>query len=560
MHCKIIRPTKGWYRILWKKDLVLTPEEQQILESIDEIPGCRLNDRSLDVPDSAVVVPEIQDFLHELGPTAYGDVVYTSGWGEDRSEFSLYPHQQAGVDVVLNSPYRSMLLADDMGLGKTATAAVAAHRYVTEYYQGYPKIIIIGPLFVRETWRQELLRLGLISKPEELCTIKTRNHDNVSWDREAIWTFVHYDVVSSWWSRLVNDHRYKPAVCICDEAHWVKNGRTKRAKGTAAVVLSADMRILLTGTPMENRPSDLWNLLTMVTGARTWGHPLDFRVRYCGAYQTGYGFQDAEPTHQAELKQRLASCYMRRTAKGEGLNLPDLTRSSRVVPLSRGVDRREHTQLLRQTPIDSIVRAIMEGQVREVLPTITKLRQITSRGKLQHTCDVIADLQEQGESCVVFSWERGTAMAIADAVKGDPVTGGQSNTVRENAVRNFQGSGGVLSATYGALREGVTLHTSRIVILHDLHWVLTHMLQAEKRIYRIGQKRACQSIWMLAENSIDMILAEVLLEKAKLTQEVLDINEGQEAVEEINLAEVFDETSFESRIAKLVDTWEKSKV
>ena len=132
-----------------------------------------------------------------------------------------------------------------------------------------------------------------------------------------------------------------------------------------------------------------------------------------------------------------------------------------------------------------------------------------------------------------------------------------SQSARDANVQRFQASETptAMVATLDALREGVTLHRGRTVVLHDLHWVLSHMLQAEKRIHRIGQVHPCQSIWMVADNSIDTILAPILLRKASYMQGALDIDAGSEALADVDLAELAGGNAVEDQVEAALSAW-----
>jgi len=152
------------------------------------------------------------------------------------------------------------------------------------------------------------------------------------------------------------------------------------------------------------------------------------------------------------------------------------------------------------------------------LPLLTALRKETSALKLSHTVQVAADAIEQGEKVVIFTWQRATAQKLAKALAKKStvfcITGEDDMDVRDNMVAEFQAGGAdAIVATLGALREGVTLHAARIVIMHDLDWVPASLRQAERRVLRIGQHRPCVSMWMLCRKSVDMIFAAMILRK-----------------------------------------------
>ena len=461
----------------------------------------------------------------------------------------LYPHQRAGIEWLV-SRIGGGLLADDMGLGKTRQACVAAENL--RPIQGC--VVIVGPLFTRDVWRRELLATGAIGTESDFCALETRNFDHKSFRKGCPYYFLHYDIVSAWWSKL---YQLRPTVGIADEVHWARNGRAARSKGVAVLLGTCAHRFLLTGTPMENRPSDLWHLLALATGASTWGSPLAFRKRYCGATYNGFGWQDGEPTHTAELRARMESTVLRRTADDTSLSLPPITRHVQTCEISAQA-LADHRKLLPPAEILSLVRAIAAGSVQEVLPQLSKVWQSTSKLKLPTTVDTVENALAQGESVLVFVWQRETAHTLAGRLSSSvTITGDLAQRDRDAIVADFQaGTKPVaLIATYGALREGVTLHRARIVVHHDLHWLLTALLQAEARIYRIGQTRACESIWMIAAGTIDALLAPLLMRKAEAMSAVLGQTKGEDSLHELALLEAAGSLSVDQQLSEALDAW-----
>jgi SNF2 family DNA or RNA helicase len=105
-------------------------------------------------------------------------------------------------------------------------------------------------------------------------------------------------------------------------------------------------------------------------------------------------------------------------------------------------------------------------------------------------------------------------------------------------VQTFQEGGGVIVATYGSLGMGVTLTRARAAVLHDMPWTFAAALQAEKRVHRIGSKQSVHTYWMLAEESVDTLVARVLLAKAARIAETLDVGDAAKAATDVGLADV----------------------
>lgn len=528
------------------------------LSCLKDVPGCSLHPQAIEVPHTAWMLPAVES-LWELCDVAAPKLEQppVAAWSPARP---LYDYQQEAADFIIAE--RGTLVADAMGLGKTSEAIVAAER-LRRAYGPDAQGIILAPLMVRETWKRELLTLGAIETELQFCALATRNLNDPSYRTEGVrYYFLHYDVARAWWSRLTGPAR---PVVILDEAHWIRNARTQRAKGAAVLAGMCRNRIVLTGTPLDNRPADLWFPLTVATGQRTWGGPLDFRKRYAGAEFNGYGWEDTVPTRTDELQQRMEPFFLRRTAESVGLQLPTLTRQSMLVdfdPRSRG----RHDGVLHSVDLRTLVKALMSGHVQDdVLPILTTLRKITSRAKVASTVAYVSNALDQGEAVVVSCWEREVAERLRTAIDAPLhrkflISGDISQTQRAAAIERFQqvpaDEPAVMVSTLGTLREGVTLHRARIMVLHDLHWVLNHLLQVEARIHRIGQARPCQSVWMLAEDSIDTLLAPMLLTKARYAEEILGIKAGVDALADLDLDAVeLPQEQLDYQVERVLDRW-----
>ncbi|MCB0060319.1 MAG: amidohydrolase family protein, partial [Caldilineaceae bacterium] len=341
---------------------------------------------------------------------------------------------------------------------------------------------------------------------------------------------------------------------IVDEAHWIKNGQTKRATGTATAVGRAGFRVMLTGTPMDNHVGELWHPLSVLTGRWTWGSPLDFRKRYAGAASNGFGYEDRGPRHIEELRRRMEPWYLRRTAADlPAGSLPPLQRVRISSPLGAAA-RRAHDALLSGHDLETLLTAVLEGRAGEdTLALLGRLRAVCSDAKVNATRDYVANLIGQGQSVVVFSWRRKTAQdfvgGFLDDVRSPTVTcpdfaaaihGAHNQAQRDAVVREFRYAAGrgsaLLSATFGVLKEGVTLTPARHVVLHDLDWLFSPLLQAEKRVHRLTQGGGCVSAWSVAEDSFDQVLARLLLRKADWLDRTLGIKAPRESVEELELS------------------------
>jgi len=539
------RTSRHWYEIRSGFDIDL---ENGLLASLGVIPGVRVSPRVVAIPASAWHLPEVVRACSHLGlvlPT-FVNLSRARAW---EPQGSLYEHQQVGIDFLVQRG--GGLLGDQPGLGKTRTAIVSAMTLSHER----PKVII-APKFTRSTWLSELVATGAVASADEVVVLEGRDVlKSKTWRRDAAWYFLHFDVAEAWANRL---GQLRIGTAIVDEAHFVRTPSAKRTKGTSAAVLTAQTRIVMTGTPLANKPADLWQLLVLVQGQYSWGSHLAYRKRYTGAINTGYGWQDNEPTYTPELRSRLETVYIARTIQSAGVELPTRTRQPFEVDLTE-TEKRDPLLDLDEYTRQEIIQAILTGRVSQgVFKLLHKLRAHTARGKVSATAELVTSLVDQGEPVVVFTQERATAKALATKVHGALVTGEDSQDTRDLAVaawRNQCRSGrpSALIATYGALGVGVTLTEARYAVLHDLDWVPSTILQAEARVHRISQTRPTTIYWMVAKDSIDSLFARVLLKKAEHLDTILADDEARDAFTEANLADVL--PSFEDDLAEYIDEW-----
>lgn len=470
----------------------------------------------------------------------------------------LYKHQLEAVSFLTRG--FGGYLGDSPGLGKTASAAVSAE-ILRRTYARNKQVLIVGPSYVAGSWCRELLALGLIDSPSEFCVLQGMKNKS-GWNPQAPFAFISYHLLHSWAVRL----RYARAhaVVVFDEAHNLKNKSSNRAQAALDIGSVAVARIMLSGTPIPNKLSEFWMPLTILDGPKSWGSIYDFAARYCGGFNTGFGFKLDSPlsSRHDELKERLATRYLRRTPYDAGVTLPPLKR----VRIDAAIDSDEKASLYERHK--ALIRLIASAGARvsdvfhftpvnyggiDSLTLIHEMRLQTSMIKLDATLATACDVMEQGEPVVVFFWMRKHAERAASKLSqagfvAQYVHGGLSADDRDAIVRRFQGGEiQAICSTIDALREGVTLDRARFVIMHDLDWTPASMLQGEARIYRVSQKRACISVWMFCQNSFDEIMVAYFLTKAKQNQ-IIGIDEYAQLVYDLGLEKVTQKVVEDARI------------
>jgi SNF2 family DNA or RNA helicase len=429
----------------------------------------------------------------------------------------LFPHQIEGVAFLLGR--RRAILADDMGLGKTRQTIVAL-RHVAP---GGPYLVVC-PASVKRNWAREI---GIAAPHSSIHIIER----GVYAPDRPDWVIINYDILA----KHIDTLSHQPWTgLVFDEAHYLKNHRSARSRlarqlADSAKSGGADPAVyLLTGTPLTNRPRDLFVLLQLV------GHPLgrsflSFAKRYCAAERNEYGWQTGGASNIEELTVQLHGVMLRRS-KDEVLALPPKLRTwlSVEVPKGTGVrDMRKVVELMisheQLAPGSDISDRMLRGRL---LQAVTRARQALAAAKVGATIDFVTGAIEQGEKVIVFSCFEEPMQRLSAQFNGTAVvvTGKTPAAARQALVDRFQQDPQirVFLANIIAGGIGTNLTAATQVVFNDLDWVPANHWQAEDRAYRIGQTRTVNVTYVVAGNTIDDFVQTVLERKGALVRAVVD--------------------------------------
>lgn len=324
---------------------------------------------------------------------------------------------------------------------------------------------------------------------------------------EAEICIVNYDLLAAREEELA--HRNFKAV-VFDEAHALKTRKAQRTRAAKAIAQDRPYRIMLSGTPLLNRPAELITQLEVLGRLDDMGGWHDFNKRYLGAAGT---------TPLQELNRRLrAVCYVRRLKLEVLTELPPKQRTAVPFDLT---NRREYEyasqDLIRWLREREGAAAAEVAERAEVLVRISKLRLMAAQGKLKGVGEWVSNFLESGSKIVLFAHHREIQ---AELIRQHPgcaqILGDDSMYTRQANVDRFQQDPNcrliVCSLKAGGL--GVTLTAASNVAFVEQGWNLPEMAQAEDRCHRIGQKDSVTSYWLLAQNTIDEMISDLILSKA----------------------------------------------
>jgi SWI/SNF-related matrix-associated actin-dependent regulator 1 of chromatin subfamily A len=462
------------------------------------------------------------------------------------------PFQKPAIALLLEylAKGRGALLADEMGLGKTveAIAVVSANTSLRS-------VLVVCRASLRTNWRREFERwctrcpsaFGEGVEIEDTLTVT--EHDPASAFHPDV-TIVSYNQLST----LPNETKWD--LLIVDEAHYIKNPQSQRSKDLFTVADRCDKRLLLTGTPIPNTPVELWPLLQLCA-PQVWDPPgllytklpdgrreavpvgagkgagfFDFAKKYCGARKewvskTQEVWKFDGSSNAAELQEKLrTTCMVRRLKKDVLKDLPPKTRSIVVLPRHAWMHTALGAEIERAETLEEALDLLSGESV--AFTEYSKERHAIGLAKVDIAVSHIqAALEPHDKKVVVFCHHNDVADALYGKLEHyNPalVTGLIEPTVRQREVDAFQGDRTcrLLIGTFGAAGEGYTLTASSHVVVVEEPLRPSDMLQAEDRCHRIGQTLPLLCEHLVFDDSIDALIAKLLVDKLTVAEAAFD--------------------------------------
>ena len=452
------------------------------------------------------------------GPARSGAVAETAG-AESRARAiarGLYPHQVEGVAFLLGR--RRAILADDMGLGKTRQSVVALT--VAEPVGPY---LVVCPASVKHNWAREV---GLALDDGATAAIHIVGPEPLPPPGFRGWTIINYDLLKRHIDGLL-EVPYRGLVF--DEGHYIKNHRSLRSRLSRRLVTEGAAYgnpddeppvHVLTGTPLTNRPRDLFPLLQLV------GHALGqsflaFAKRYCDGHRNDYGHWVTNGvSNAAELSVQLQGIMLRRS-KDETLDLPPKQRTWIDVDVDDDVRQRLNEAVAGFMNAERNARSGRLG-----IAMMSGARRRLAVAKVPVTLEYVRGAVEQGEKVILYSCFTHATRRFARGL-GDlavTVTGEVPTARRQALVDRFQNDDAirVFIGQIHAAGVGINLTRGRLVVFNDLDWVPANHWQAEDRAHRIGQGGTVNVAYMVARGTLEEFVRTVLEAKSQLIDDVVE--------------------------------------
>lgn len=433
--------------------------------------------------------------------------------------YTLLPFQEKDAQWLME---QNRLLANDCGTGKTLIAVEAAKRYA----QG--PILVICPRLVKEFWAE-------VIKDQDAGYVGVcgRAGRGIPWDKVATWgdrkplawVVVHPAAVrinTRWLASVRWD------TIICDEAHRFKNRKALQTK--ALWRLKARRRVMLTATPWGKSPADMWALLHWLHPAK-FGSYWRFFEQYVEYYKPkGQFYKIVQgPKNLPQLAREVSPFYRRRT-KDEVLDLPALTYTDAPVVIN-GRQEKLYLKLVKDAYAELVGKEII---LENALVKFVRLHQcaldpaLMAEGlpalplkvlpaKVEWLKDWLED-HPQEPVVIVSRYRRFVEKWLCQLAPDATIVGGMKQRDVRSALKTFNRTGRLVGSL-DAVKEGLSLQRASTMIVLDGTWSTTAEYQLAQRIHRIGSKKPCQVIHLVAKlassrrYTVDKILRQAVKQK-----------------------------------------------
>ena len=439
-----------------------------------------------------------------------------------------YPYQLEGVNKIVEFGGRA-LLADEMGLGKTLQALL----YIRDYLEKGP-IVIVCPATIKWTWsgqaKQHIRRHATV--------LETKTPPRRPGGGVAQIYIINFDILgnpdnkNSWVSWL---KKVKPQLIVIDECHAIKNLKAQRTKAVQELCDRVPHVIAISGTPLLNQPAELWPVLNILKPDK-WPSFYAFTARHCIIKQTPWGIQFKGAKKLPQLNKKLLKYVMIRRRKEDVLkDLPPKQRS--IVPVDIR-NRREYEEAENQFVMwlaskFSKSRANRAARA-ERLVKMGYLKRLAAQLKYENIVKWIKDfLADSDGKLIIFGIHKVILEGLYEEFKKISVLVNGTVPAEERTKRikkfNKDHHCRLFIGNVDAAGVGWSATSASAVLFVELPWVPGKVIQAEDRIHGIGRGVAgvkASITYLVARNTIEERLCEVLETKQNTADQILDGSEG----------------------------------
>jgi SWI/SNF-related matrix-associated actin-dependent regulator of chromatin subfamily A-like protein 1 len=442
-----------------------------------------------------------------------------------------YRYQRKGVDWLEDHDGRG-IIGDEMGLGKSFQALLYAQE------QGCRTIVIVCEAGLKTNWEREVVThlgrradvlYGRVPKPDGgMAAIK----------RKRI-VIINYEILKGHMKFL---KKLKPDLIVVDECQKLGNRESLQTRMVRRLSKGVDKLVFLSGTPLVNRPSELWAALNMLDRKR-WPSFFSYAHKYCKPEKKPWGWVFNGASNTKHLNKRLRR-YMIRRLKSEVLKDLPLKRRI-VVPLTISkTDRREYEGAVKDFIgwLSKTKKAkVVKAKKAQALVKAGYLKRLIAAMKLDPAMEWLDRFLVSTDSKIVIFCEhkaiitklhnayRRMSVVLDGSVKGKHRLATIDQFNRDKRIRILIGSKAAITGWNGTAADTVAFF--------EFFWVPGYHTQGEDRTHRIGQKKQVTAYYLAVENTVEEKICNTLQSKQGVISAVLDGKELDKS--DLNLFDLF---------------------
>ena len=445
------------------------------------------------------------------------------------SKHEAYPYQLDAVRAVQDLPYAAIF--HEQGLGKTKIAIDLMLLWLSQ--DTVDTIFVVTKKTLVQNWSDEL---GAHSHVKPSVLTGNRRSNSIALNSPVLIYIMNYEVISTNFDLI----RAFLATCrvavILDESQKIKNPESKLSLCFHSLAAEFERRIIMTGTPVANRPYDIWSQVKFLDQGETFGESFAEFKDYLdlppdSADVSEYG------QRLADVMGRIKHFSIRETKATAELELPDKTILTHLIKLAPNQSS-IYASYRDEMAYEIEGKSPVVDDAEDILKRLLRLVQCASNpalidqayqelpGKYSRLVELLEEIDIQKNKVIVWTGFIDNVEWLSEKLqqyKPQKVHGGIPVFTRNESIRKFKTDNKcrMLLATPGAAKEGLTLTVANHAIFYDRSFSLDDYLQAQDRIHRISQTEDCFVHNLIAKDTIDEWVDALLNAKyqaAQLTQ------------------------------------------
>lgn len=452
-------------------------------------------------------------------------------------KLTAYPYQLDAVKEICDFPYAAIF--HEQGLGKTKIAIDLTLYWLESNI--VDTVFIITKKSLTQNWINEF---QVHSHIEPRILSDNRRENNYAFNAPVLAYVLNYEVIPSNLDLIKLFLKTCRVGVILDESQKIKNPESNLTKSFLEIASGFHRKIIMTGTPVANRPFDIWSQIKFLDGGNALGDSFSKFKNETDLPKSDAGKEKYSET-LANIMKKIKSFSIRETKISSGLELPQKTIKTHYVKMQLKQQQIYDDYRNRLSHEFEVNGEIVKDDVESVLKRLLRLIQCASNpllvdktykevpGKFLKLQELLETADLQKSKVIIWSSFIENTNWLAQQLSvynPERVHGDRSIEERNSAIERFKkdSSCKILIATPGAAKEGLTLTVANHAIFYDRSFNLDDYLQAQDRIHRISQTQECFIHNLIAENTLDEWVDRLLYVKYQAAQLVQgDVSEKQ---------------------------------